>query len=198
MIGAWRGVALEVAAWDGASAEVDLSVACMFSRELSSGGPAGGLLHLDQALNGALTRLRTEAHFRAEMMETLLIPQPHEVAAKAVLLVGLGEPEAWTATISGRAVAAALRVAVQLDARTAAFAPSVLDSGLTSGAAIPEATMQGVLDAIDTQHQLVMLGLAEPLSLRRWVFDVGAPRFDTAVTAFSEALGRLRPSGEQS
>jgi len=191
-IGSRHGVAIEVAAWDGAHAEVDLSCACMFVRETGmQQGPAGGLLHLDEAFDGALTGLRRDGHFRAGLLDTLLIAcPPAGMAARAVLLIGLGDAAAWHVEVSGRAAGAALRAAVQLRARSAAFAPSVLDSGIDTGGSgdLPGAMMRALLAAIDAERRLVDLNLAPPLALTRWVFDVGAPRFTGAAERFQAAF----------
>ncbi|MFS2019743.1 hypothetical protein ACEN88_24570, partial [Massilia sp. CT11-108] len=54
-IGTADGVQFDVVAWGPSHADVDFSVACMFEHELG-GGMAGGLLALDQALGGQLSR----------------------------------------------------------------------------------------------------------------------------------------------
>lgn len=195
----WRGVSIEVAAWDGAGADVDLSCACMFSHELAVAGPAGGLLHLDQALGGALTSLRRSGHFRADVMETLLLDRPPAtIHARSVLMIGLGDPQAWTPALTARAAATALRHAVQGRVSSAAFAPSVLDAGIVPDRAadIPAAMMRAVAAALDAQAALVERGLAAPLSLRNWIFDVGAPRFDGAASRFEAELHALSSGKE--
>ncbi|MBR8210642.1 peptidase M17 [Burkholderia cenocepacia] len=190
IIGSWRDVSFEVDAWDGVGAQVDLSCGCMFTYE-AGGGPTGGLRHLDVTLSGALTGLRREGFFSAAPMETLLISRPPEgIAAAALLLVGLGDPASWTIETTADAAATAARTAIQHGSKSAAFAPSVLDGGLTTPATqgMPEAMVNAVLTVIDTQYRLAELGLAALPSLRRWVFDVGAPRFDGAVEHFRNAL----------
>jgi hypothetical protein len=193
-LGTWRGITLDIAAWDGSMAEVDLSFACMFAHELE-GGLRGGLLHLDRALSGALVRLRNEGAFRGDPGETLLISlPPATVAARAVMLVGMGEPEAWTPAVTARAVAAAIAAATQLGVGSAAFAPSMLDSGLApqATAGVASAMMKAAVGAIDAQRRIVDFGLAPPMSLRRWVFDVGAAGFAAATEQFRAALAELK------
>ncbi|GLQ99345.1 M17 family peptidase N-terminal domain-containing protein [Dyella mobilis] len=193
-IGTWQGVSIECVAWDGAMADVDLSFACMFTHEMSS-GLTGGLRHLDEALAGRLTRLRREGAFRGDLLETLLINQlPTTVAAKAVMLIGMGEPLVWTTTISARASAAAIRAATQRGVASAAFAPSLLDAGLS-----PKTTecaacsmMSAVMNAIDAQVHIASLGLAPEPTLRRWVFDVGEAHFDEVARQFEEAFASYR------
>jgi len=191
VIGSWRDISFEVAAWDGVGADVDLSCGCMFAHEATGDGPTGGLLHLDTALSGALTGLRRDGYFRAGPMETLLVSRPPAgIAARALLLVGLGDPADWTVETTAQAAATAARTAMQQGVRSVAFAPSVLDSGLTTGVTgnMPEAMVKAVLAAIDAQHRIAGLGLTPEPALRHWVFDVGAPRFEGAVAHFGSAL----------
>lgn len=195
VLGTWQGVSIEAAVWDGVAADVELSFGCMFTRELD-GGLRGGLLHLDQALSGRLTALREEGVFQGEPMETLLIRQPPKgVVARAVMVIGMGDPSAWSVAVTARAVATAVNAAMQLGVGSAAFAPSLLDSGLapqaTSGVA--PAMMKAVTRAIDAQARIAALGLAPAPSLRRWVFDVGAASFAAATAQFQEALAELKP-----
>ncbi|WP_049621887.1 M17 family peptidase N-terminal domain-containing protein [Frateuria defendens] len=191
VLGHWRGVAIEIALWDGAAAEVELSIACMFERELGDAGPMGGLRHLDQALDGALTALRREGSFRAAPLETLLISRPPAaVAAPAVAVIGLGDPTAWSPALTAQAAAAAVRLAVQQGATSAAFAPSLLDAGLDRAATggVATAMLDAVIGAIDVQSRLVARGLASPFALRRWVFDVGAAGFAATAERFQASL----------
>ncbi|BBA38741.1 MULTISPECIES: M17 family peptidase N-terminal domain-containing protein [Burkholderia] len=191
IIGSWRDVTFEVAAWDGVGAQVDLSCGCMFAREAAGEGPTGGLRHLDLALSGALTGLRREGYFLAAPMETLLISRPPAgIEAGSLLLVGLGEPASWTIAVTANAAATAARTAMQQGARSVAFAPSVLDGGLATAATegMPEVMVMAVLATIATRYRIAELGLAALPSLRHWVFDVGASRFDGAVEHFGNAL----------
>lgn len=190
-VGSWRGVQVEVAAWDGGAADVELSCACMFTREREAAGPVGGLAHLDGILSGALTGLRREGHFRGEPLETLLVSTPPDgIAAEAVLLIGLGDPESWSVAATAAAVGAAVSAAVLRSAKSAAFAPSILDGGMTTAAAhdLPLQMIRALVRAVELQHRLAQLGLAPSPSLSRWVFDVGAERFEDATAAFRRAL----------
>ncbi|OAN59894.1 M17 family peptidase N-terminal domain-containing protein [Sphingomonas sp. TDK1] len=191
IVGTFHGVVIEVAAWDGSAAAVDLSCACMFAEEVGGRPPVGGLAHLDAALDGQLLQLRAEGLFAATAGETLYLdPLPAAVAARALLILGMGTPTGWTARNLTPAVRQAVSTALMLGVESGALAPSMLDSGLgpdkTSGA--PAAMVQGLAAALDAQARLQMAGLVRPLSLTRWVFDVGAERFDGAVRAFAAAL----------
>jgi len=190
-IGEWRGVCFEVAEWDGAGADVDMSFACMFTHEAADGGPAGGLLHLDEAVGGALTALRSSGNFRADQMETLLFrTPPAPISAKTVVVIGLGDPSAWNAAVTARAVAAGMRMAVQHGVTSAAFAPSLKDAGLASGpdGEFEVIMLKAAIEAIDSEARIAELGLAPAVSIRRWAFDAGAAHFEGTADRFEAAF----------
>jgi hypothetical protein len=196
-IGVLHGVSITVAAWDGAMAAVDLSFACMFERELTDAGPAGGLRHLDDALGGALTELRRAGYFRASPLETLLLSRlPATVVARAVMVVGLGDPSTWSPALTAEAAATAVRAAIQQGVESAAFAPSLLDAGLMSSATgdVAALMLKSVAGAISAQVRIAAMGLAPPPSLRQWVFDVGPAHMDTVTEHFQAALATLVPA----
>jgi len=194
MLGTWQGVSLDVAAWDGVAADVDLSFACMFEQEMD-GGPRGGLFHLNHALSGMLMHLRDEGVFVGAPMETLLISRPPAaITARAVMVIGMGAASQWTTAVSARAVATAVSAATQLGVTSAAFAPSLLDSGLAPGETtnIASEMMKAATRAIDAQVSLATYGLAPSPSLRRWVFDVGEAGFAAAAEQFRATLVQLK------
>ncbi|MBB6188350.1 M17 family peptidase N-terminal domain-containing protein [Rhodanobacter sp. MP7CTX1] len=196
-IGVLHGVSLTVAAWDGVMAAVDLSFACMFERELSDTGPAGGLRHLDDALGGTLTKLRRAGYFRAQPMETLLLSRlPATVLARAVMVVGLGDPSTWSPALTAEAAATAVRAAMQHGIESAAFAPSLLDAGLAPSATgdVAALMLKAVVGAISAQVQIAATGLAPPHSLRQWVFDVGPAHMDSVTAHFQAAFAALIPA----
>ena len=196
-VGRYLGVGVHVAAWDAVAATVDLTCACMLAREVFGDRPVGGLAHLDAALGGKLTSSRASGIFRAAWGETLLIDSPPAtVVAAAVLIVGLGDPNAWSTATMAEAVSTAFATAAVKRATSVAFAPSMLDGRLsaaqTSGAA--EAMMQSLKRAIAKQSWLHDEGLAAKGSVREWVFDVGIARFEAAAAVFREALNAEEPS----
>lgn len=192
-IGSAFGVSVEVAARDAVGAEVDLSCAALFSRQVGSAPLTGGLAHLDAALAGRLAELRRDGIFTGRTGECLLVPTPPDsVRAAALLLVGLGDPDNWSTERLQDAVRAAAEFALVTGAKSAAFAPGMLDSGITpedtTGAAAP--MMAGLADALRARSRLIDLGLAEPAMLQRWTFDVGAARLSAATLQFRDQLIR--------
>jgi Cytosol aminopeptidase family, N-terminal domain len=193
-IGSAHGVEFDLVAWGPAQAAVDLSVACMFEHELGDAGMTGGLLALDTALDGQLSRLRAAGAFRAQPMETLLITiPPPGLTPRAVLVIGMGDPQALDGDLLRRATRVAMREAIRFGAASMAFAPSVLDAGHTdnAGLAMQDVMLDGMLGALRAEHRLAAAGLARTPLLRRCTFDVGAPRAQAAGKAFAEAFARL-------
>ena len=196
-IGHADGVDFDVVAWGPAQADVDFSVACMFEHELDGTPVAGGLLGLDTALGGQLTALRASGAFRAQSMETLLISlPPAAIAARAVLVIGLGAPETLDSDRLRRATRVAMREAIRHGARSLAFAPSVLGGGPTDNAGLdmPRMMLDGMLSALRAEHALAAAGLAPPPSVQHCTFDVGAPRLHSSGAAFAAAFAQFTES----
>jgi hypothetical protein len=197
-IGTAHGVLFDVVAWGPAQADVDLSVACMFEHEMGNAGMTGGLLALDGALGGQLSHLRVAGAFRAQPMETLLVTSPPPgVAARAVLVIGLGDPALLEGDVLRRATRVAMREAIRFGAASMAFAPSVLDAGHTDNAALDmqHVMLDGMLGALRAEHMLAGAGLAAAPLLRHCSFDVGAPRAQAASLGFAAAFARLANAG---
>ena len=75
----------------------DLQVICLFSSKPENKLLAS-LAEMDEQLGGALTTVRTTALFRGDLGETMLItPKPGVIAAKRLLIVGLGDRTTFTA-----------------------------------------------------------------------------------------------------
>jgi hypothetical protein len=190
-VGSVFDVSVEVAAWDAAGADVELSCAAVFSREAADSPLSGGLAHLDAALDGHLVQLRTEGAYTAAVGECLLIAKPSlHVSARAVLLVGMGDPAGWSTLRLRDAVRSAAEFALAMGVRSAAFAPGMLDSGLGADATVGASghMVEGLAAALHARSRLTDFGLAERPALERWVFDVGAARLPNAIEQFRKVL----------
>jgi len=197
-IGERHGLVIDCVAWDSVGADVDLSFAGLFEREMPGAAMAGGLLHLDQALGGALQRGRASGDFTAEPMETLLLETPpNGVRARTIMLIGLGDPTTLHPGLLERATRVAFREAARQRAGSVAFAPSLLDTGLkpqaTAGA--PSAMMTGLLSAVAVQRRLAEAGLGLEPKVSHWSFDAGASHVDEVAKAFKEAFDAFSREG---
>ena len=189
-----RNVEFEVVTWAPDQADADLSIACMFEREMPGSQLSGGLLKLDDVFGGALTRLRDEGSFQAQEMETLVIRKPPApVKARAIMLIGLGDPLTLSSAVLVRALRVSFHEAARLGVSTVAFAPNLLDAGLSNLAplGVEAAMVSGVLGALNAEHRFAELGIATPPTVRRWVFDTGAAHFDIVAKSLLTAFGRF-------
>lgn len=194
-VGTLGGVVVDVAGWDGAGAEVDLSCACMFEREMPGKTMVGGLLHLDAALDGALSRLRAETSFEAREMDVLVLDKPPAaIGSAALLIIGLGDPLAWEPSVTERAVRLAAGIAHERRAASVAFAPSLLDSGVASTGDTAAAMLRGLDCALRRIERAATLDLAARPSLQSWTFDAGRAHLDGAEAQFRAALAAIAAS----
>ena len=195
-IGTLEGVVVDVAGWDGAGAAVDLSCACMFEREMPGNTKVGGLKHLDMALNGALSQFRAEKLFDAKEMEFLVLDKPSAaIESGALLIIGLGDPLKWEPMVTERAVRLAASIAQQRGATSAAFAPSLLDSGVETTGDTPAAMLRGLHSALRQMEQAALLELTSRPSLRSWTFDAGIAHLGSAEAQFRAALAVIETQG---
>ena len=192
VVGRLHDVVVDVAGWDGAGAAVDLSCACMFEREMPGKAMVGGLLHLDVALGGALSRLRAEKLFGAKEMDFLVLDKPPAaIKSAALLIIGVGDPLAWEPSVTERAVTLAAGIARARSVASVAFAPSLLDSGLEPPQDTPAAMLRGLASALRQTARAATLDLVSRSSLRSWTFDSGVAHLDGAEAGFRAALGMV-------
>ncbi|MAW98786.1 MAG: hypothetical protein CMN72_03885 [Sphingomonas sp.] len=171
-IGHWHGIEFDVDTRSPLEFPAEFCVIGLFTQQ-ANGRPLSGALHLlDRALTGALEAVRSDGLFHAKEGDTMLLSSlPATIAARAVLLIGLGDADAWTPSVTGVAAAVAMREALRLGMASVFFAPLLQDSGIgperTAGtAATIFANVLRVLKMHEQDRQ-------EGFSLRRWTFSAG-------------------------
>lgn len=165
-IGHYQNLDIELVTWDCASAEVELSCACIFEHEMNNRSFSGGLAHLDEALNGRLNEIRNN-WFSAKLNDALLINQtPTKIQASKVLLIGMGAPEEFTLERIETAIKTVVKTAHQLELKSVAFAPSILDTGLNPPAGLNELMLRILKEELDKHHQLYLQNLVKNLKLK--------------------------------
>lgn len=166
-IGHYQNLDIELVTWDCASAEVELSCACIFEHEMNNRSFSGGLAHLDEALNGRLNEIRKNNWFSAKLNDALLINQtPTKIQASKVLLIGMGAPEEFTLERIETAIKTVVKTAHQLELKSVAFAPSILDTGLNPPAGLNELMLRILKEELDKHHQLYLQNLVKNLKLK--------------------------------
>ncbi|HEX4383845.1 MAG TPA: M17 family peptidase N-terminal domain-containing protein, partial [Myxococcales bacterium] len=116
------GLAVQVKVQAPSGQETPLQIACVFKYvegDLTN-PPAlpaalNGMLHLDDSLHGLITDLRKSGRFAGHALETLLIvPPAGTIPARQLLLVGLGDRNAFKPEMMKRVGAVGMREALRL------------------------------------------------------------------------------------
>lgn len=184
-IGSWRGTRIEVIGGHVANMPVMLSIAGMFAREADGMMIAGGLLHLDEALGGAVRRMRSDGIFEGRLGETMVLSAPPlPVKAGAILMIGLGDPADWSPEVMRSIVAVAARRAMQLAVSSVAFAPGLHDSGMRGSVMVGAETamLAGLAGELDSA------GATPP---ERWAFCAHPGHLEVTARDFALAFDDL-------
>lgn len=191
-IGSYQNLNIELVTWDCTSAEVELSCACMFEHEMNNRSFSGGLAHLDDALNSKLDLIRKNNWFSAKLNDVLLINQtPSTIQASKVLLVGMGAPEEFTLERVETAIKTVVKTAHQLELKSVAFAPSILDTGLNPPAGLNELMLRSLKEELDKHYQLYLQNLVKKSEIERWVFDAGFQNYDAKAEQYIASFAKV-------
>lgn len=191
-IGHYQNLDIELVTWDCTTAEVDLSCACIFEHEMNNRPFSGGLAYLDDALNGRLNEIRKNNWFSANLNDALLINQtPSTIQASKVLLIGMGAPEDFNVEKIGTAIKTAVKTAHQLELKSVAFAPSILDTGLNPPSGLNELMLRSLKEELDRHTQLYLQNLVKKSEIERWVFDSGFQNYDVKVEQYRTSFAKI-------
>jgi len=191
-IGRYQNLNIELVTWDCATAEVELSCACIFEHEMNNRSFSGGLAHLDDALNGRLYEIRKNNWFSAKLNDSLLINQtPSTIQASKVLLIGMGAPEDFTLEKIEIAIKTVVRTAHQLELKSVAFAPSILDTGLNPPSGLNELMLRSLKEELDRYHQLYLQNLVKKSEIERWAFDSGFQNYDLKAQQYIASFAKI-------
>ncbi|MCU4562943.1 M17 family peptidase N-terminal domain-containing protein [Acinetobacter sp. WU_MDCI_Abxc222] len=191
-IGHYQNLDIELVTWDCTTAKVELSCACIFEHEMNNRSFSGGLAHLDEALNGRLNEIRENNWFSAQLNDALLINQtPSTIQASKVLLIGMGRPEDFTIEKIGTAIKTAVKTAHQLELKSVAFAPSILDTGLNAPANLNELMLRSLKEELDRHHQLHLQNLVKKSEIERWIFDSGFQNYEIKAEQYIASFAKI-------
>lgn len=163
IVGKVDNIAIEVMVQGPSTEATPLQVACVF--EYTDGditnppalpAAANGMLHLDQALQGIITDIRKSGKFAGHAFETLLIEPPAgTIAAKKLLLIGLGDRNKFNAAEMKTIGAIGMREALRLGVTSYAHASDLKDAGIDSPTdTVAENVIKGAIEAYRTQTYL--------------------------------------------
>lgn len=157
------GLEIEAKVQSPSAQETPLQVVCLF--EYTEGDifnpPAlakelNGMVHVDEALQGLITELRKNRQFEGKSLETLLIvPPANTIPAKKLLLIGLGNRNAFKPESMRMVGVTGMREALRLGVSSYSHASDLKDAGIDSPtAAVATYVIQGALEAYRTQKGL--------------------------------------------
>jgi len=187
-----NGVTIKVRMEGPYTADVPLQVDCYFKYTPEGAKKmTGAPVELDKHLGGVIASLRERGEFVGDEGETLLlIPPKDAIAAKALLLVGLGDEDALSLKVLERVGRVALREAARLGVSRVAYAPLIRDQGNSKfdTGDLANAVLRGMLLAYDTEKRLQKEGLAKAFSLEQWNVEAGAAYFDDTVVGVQKGI----------
>lgn len=178
----------------------DLQIVCLFKHKAEGDTYIEAMKDLDDKLGGLLSSLRNRGEFVGELGETILLEPPAgAIAAKHLLLIGLGDEKNLsldTLKVAGRVAA---NEAIRLQARNVSFAPTIRDQGNdTIGVGDGDgAVVESMLLAYDTNQRLQKEHLAAPLITDLWTIDAGTKYYEDAAQKVGESIERASEAIEK-
>ncbi|MET9064111.1 M17 family peptidase N-terminal domain-containing protein [Streptosporangium sandarakinum] len=185
-----HGLSISIKEIGPSTQPADLQVITLFNK--ASGQVfAGSMVELDKRLGGTLSTVRNSGRFQANALETLLItPPPGAIAARRLLIIGLGDAGRASLDLMNKVGAVAAREAVRTRSATVAFAPTLRDqsfSRLDTGQVAAE-VVRGALLAYDTDARLQRQGLQDCFVLKHWYYEAGAAYYSSVVAKAGPAV----------
>lgn len=199
--GTVEGVAVEGLVQGPSAAKSELQVACVFEYtegDIYNAPPAlpaqlNGLVHLDDALNHKLTELRKSGKFSGHALETVLLaPEKGNLAAPKLLLIGLGDRNAFTPELMKQVGSVTLREALRLGVTHFSFASDLKDAGIDSPTAkVAGYVTEGIFEAYRSELWFKGQKLSTFKPLKKVTLLAGPAFFEVAGQGINEALSNL-------
>jgi Cytosol aminopeptidase family, N-terminal domain len=148
-------VPVQVLVESPAETAAELQVICLF-RSSPENTLHGSLMELNQKLGGLLDRIRRPDFFRGELGETLLITPAGTIAAKRLLLIGLGDSRTFSPERMQFVGEILYGESERIGVSHPYFAPTILDGGVskfTTGE-VAQQVIMGFLRAAELQTVL--------------------------------------------
>jgi hypothetical protein len=186
------GLPVTVLVKSPADTQTDLQIFCLF-RSSPENALRGSLSEIDAKPHGLLGEIRSPELFGGELGETILLTPPAgTIAAKRVLIIGLGDASGFTAERMYLVGKIALREADRLGAAHPFFAPTVLDGGVSgfSTGAVAEQVVRGFRDALASERLLHEKNAGPAPAVVDFTFLAGAAHAGDTQAGIDRALGK--------
>ncbi len=197
-----NGINIEGMVQGPATEVAPLQVACVFEYtegDIFNSPPAlpaamNGMVHLDEALNGLITEIRKSGQFAGHAYETLLIVPPKgKISAGMLLLIGLGDRNAFDPEIMKEVGVVAMREALRLGVTHYAIAADIKDAGIASPTAlVAQNIVRGSISAYRTQSYLKAKGMGTFTPLSKLTLLAGMSFFTDAGEGIQAAISEFK------
>lgn len=204
MLGKVDGIEIEAVVQSPSAQNTPLQVVCLFEYtegDIFNSPPAlpkeqNGMLHVDEALHGLITDLRKTHQFEGKSLETLLIiPPENSIAAKKLLLIGLGNRNDFKPELMRLIGITGMREALRLGVTTYSHASDLKDAGISSPTAeVAGYVIQGAVEAYRTQNYLKDRNASSPLTVMKVSLLTGQSFFEDSKKGIQDTLKKLTDS----
>lgn len=196
------GVEIEVVVQGPSAQETPLQIVCLFEYtegDIFNSPPAlpkalNGMVHVDEALKGLITDLRKTNRFEGKLLETLLIiPPSGSIAAKKLLLIGLGNRKDFKADIMRLVGVVGMREALRLGVNSYSHASDIKDAGIDSPTEeVAGNVIKGAFEAFLTQSYLKERRASEPLTVTKLTLLSGPAYFEDSQKGIKKIIDFYR------
>ena len=158
-----------------AETDTELQIICLFKSDPEN-TLQGSLVETNEKLKGLLDKIRKPSLFRGELGETILIvPPAGSLAARKLLIIGLGDSETFTPQRLQLVGSIAYTESNLLGVAHPFFAPTLLDGGVTrySTGQASENFFIGFLRAAHTEQILESAGASKRQAIQDLTYLAG-------------------------
>jgi len=148
------------------------------------------MVHVDEALKGLITDLRKSQKFQGRAYETLLItPAIHTIAAKKLLLIGLGDRHDFKPEIMQMIGVIGMREALRLGVSSYSHASDLKDAGIDSPTGeVAGNVVKGAIGAYQTQQYLKEKNASDPLTVTKVTLLTGPAYFEDSKEGIKKVM----------
>jgi hypothetical protein len=200
-VGKIEGVTIAAIVQSASAQQTPLQIVCLFEYtegDIFNSPPAlskelNGMVHVDEALKGLITQLRKTNQFEGRALETLLIKPPQgSIAAKQLLLIGLGNQTDFKPELMRLVGLVGMREALRLGVASYAHASDLKDAGYSSPTAdVAGYVVQGAIEAFRTQSYLKKQNASDPLTVTKVTLLAGPAYFEDSKEGIKKAITNL-------
>ena len=190
---------VKVVSQSPADTATDLQIICLF-RSSPVNTLHGALIETDEKLKGTIQAMRGPALFKGELGETVLLTPPAgTLAAKRLLIIGLGDSQTFTPERMRTVGEIAFMEADRLGISHPSFAPTVIDGGVTkfTTAQVSYQVVLGFLDALATERLLESKGAAGGSKVTDFIYLAGVKYAAITQSGVDKALSKTRTPVEE-